>query len=239
MNLSVLRWLCVILIIGVGAADDMPFVFSENSSGTANYTSDQLKNISASSPELAGVPSISSPPDNEILTFPGNNDTTNGKTYRTVGELKKTFNSKAWQEKGLVFFNLGKYEEALQAFDRAFELNPKNAANLNSKGVVLARLGRYDDAIKCFDKAIWQKPSYVVPWLNKAKALGALGKYQDAIKACDRAIELDSKYAMAWYSRGQILKAEAEAAFAKASKLGILMVSSKCYQMLQPCAWNT
>jgi tetratricopeptide (TPR) repeat protein len=220
MNLSVLRWLCVILIIGVGMADDMPFVFNENSSGTANYTSDQLKNISASSPELAGVPSISSPPDNAILTFPGNRDTTNGKTYRTVGELKKTFNSKAWQEKGLVLFNLGKYEEALQAFDQAIKLSPKNADNLNSKGVVLAQMGRYNEAIKCFDKAIGQKPSFIVPWLNKAKALGALGKYQEAIKACDKAIGLDPKYAMSWYSKGQILKAQADAAFAKASELG-------------------
>ena len=221
MNLSVLRWLCLILIIGVGAADDMPFVFNENSSGTANYTSDQLKSISASSPELAGVPSISSPPDNEILTFPGNNDiTNNGKTYRTVGGLKKTFNSKAWQEKGLVLFNLGKYEEALQAFDQAIQLSPKNAYNLNMKGVVLAQMGRYNEAIKYFNKAIGQKPSFVVPWLNKAKALSALGKYQEAIKACDKAIGLDQNYAMAWYSKGQILKAEADAAFAKARELG-------------------
>jgi len=208
------------LIIGVGLADDMPFVFNENSSGTANYTSDQLRNISASSPELAGVPSISSPPDNEILTFPGNRDTTNGKTYRTVGELKKTFNSKAWQEKGVVFFNLGMYEEALQAFDQAIKLSPKNADNFNSKGVALAQLGKYSEAIKCFDKAIGLKPLFPVPWINKAEALHALGKYQDAIKASDKAIGLDPKYAMAWYSKGLILKAEAEAAFAKARELG-------------------
>lgn len=220
MDLSVLRWLCIILIIGVGTADDMPFVFNENSSGTANYTSDQLKNISASSPELAGVPSISSPPDNEILTFPDNRDTTNGKTYRSVGEIKKTFNSKAWQEKGVVFFNLGMYEEALQAFDQAIKLCPKNVDNLNSKGVVLAQMGRYNEAIKCFDKAIGQKPSFMIPWLNKARALGTLGKYQEAIKACDKAIGLDPKYAIAWYSKGQILKGQADAAIAKARELG-------------------
>ena len=226
MDLSVLRWLCLILIIGVGTADDMPFVFNENSSGTANYTSDQLKNISASSPELAGVPSISSPPDNAILTFPGNRDTTNGKTYRTVGELKKTFNSKAWQEKGLIFFNLAMYEESLQAFDQAIKLSPKNADNFNSKGVALAQLGRYNEAIKCFDKAIGLKPLFPVPWINKAEALCAQGKYQEAIKACDKAIGLDPKYAMAWYSKGQILKGQADAAFAKAWKLRYKVSSS-------------
>ena len=220
MNLGILRWLCLIFVVGLGAAADLPFVFNDTSTGVANYTADQLTNISASSPELVGVPSISTPSDNEVLTFPGNN-TPGSKTYcRTVGDLKKTFNVMSWREKGIILFNLARYDESLQAFNQAIKLSPQDADNWNSKGAVLAQLGRYNQAIKCFDLAARLDPSFIIPWLNKAKALSDLGKYQEAIRACDKAIGLNTKYGRSWNSKGEILKTEADAAFAKAIELG-------------------
>ena len=49
----------------------------------------------------------------------------------------------------------GKYEEAVASFDKAIEIDPKNAATWMSKGIVLGRfLKRNDDAIVCYDKSI-------------------------------------------------------------------------------------
>jgi len=220
MNSGILRWLCLILVVGIGTAADLPFVFNDTSSGVANYTADQLKNISASSPELAGVPSISTPADNEILTFPSNNGTSGSKTSGTVGELKKTFNVRSWREKGIILFNLGRYDESLEAFNQAIMLSPRDADNWNSKGAVLAQLGRYNQAIKSLDLAIRLDPSFIIPWLNKAQALSELGKYHEAIRACDKAIGLNAKYGRSWNIKGQILKTEADAAFSKATELG-------------------
>ena len=200
MNLGILCWLCLIFVVGLVAAADLPFVFNDTSTVVANYTADQLKNISASSPELAGVPSISTPSDNEVLTFPGNNSTLGSKTYnRTVGDLKKTFNVRSWQEKGIILFNLGRYDESLQAFNQAIKLSPRDADNWNSKGAVLVQLGRYNQAIKCFDLAIRLDHSFIMPWLNKAKVLSELGKYHEAIRACDKAIGLNTKIWKVWY----------------------------------------
>jgi len=221
MDLSNLRWLCLILVAGMGTAVDLPFVFNDTSSSLAYYTADQLTNISASSPELAGVPSISKPSDNEVLMFSGNNSTPGSKTYyMTVGDLKQTFNLRTLREKGIILFNLGRYNESLQIFNQALELNPIDADNWNSKGAVLAQLGRYNQAIKCFDLAARLDPSFIIPWLNKAKALSDSGKYQEAIRACDKAIGLNTKYGRSWNSKGEILKTEADAAFAKAIELG-------------------
>jgi hypothetical protein len=87
---------CVILLIGSGAAADVPFVFSEGSSGMAGYTSAQLEQASAISPDLAGVPMLSTPSDGDILEFPvtGGGNTPGGSEEKNVGDLKKVFNAR-------------------------------------------------------------------------------------------------------------------------------------------------
>ena len=45
--------------------------------------------------------------------------------------------SKAWYNKGLALDNLNKYDEAIKAFDKAIEINPKYSAAWDNKGVFL------------------------------------------------------------------------------------------------------
>jgi tetratricopeptide (TPR) repeat protein len=58
-----------------------------------------------------------------------------------------------WVDKSLVLYNQGRYNEAIQACDKAIELDPKYAMPWNNKGGALFFLGRYDDAIQAYDKA--------------------------------------------------------------------------------------
>jgi len=60
----------ILLLIGSGAAADVPFVFDESAIGVANYTSTQLEQAYAASPDLRGVPLTSTPSNDEILEFP-------------------------------------------------------------------------------------------------------------------------------------------------------------------------
>jgi tetratricopeptide (TPR) repeat protein len=89
-------WLCIILLIGSGMAADLPFVFSEKTSGAADYTAAQLESIHSSSPELSGVPSISAPRDDEILEFSvtGGGTAPAEKSDKNVGDLKRALNAK-------------------------------------------------------------------------------------------------------------------------------------------------
>ena len=89
-------WICVLLLIGSAAASDVPFVFSEGFSGAASYTSAQIEKASSSSPDLAGVPSVTSAADNEIIEFPvvGGSNTPQGTTEEKVSDLKKLFDSR-------------------------------------------------------------------------------------------------------------------------------------------------
>jgi tetratricopeptide (TPR) repeat protein len=73
--------------------------------------------------------------------------------------------------KGVEFYGQEKYEEAIQAFDRAAETNPQYADAWSRKGIVLNQLGRYDEAIKAFDKAIEINPQSAKDWIDKGDAL--------------------------------------------------------------------
>ena len=213
MKLSFLLWIGLIFLLEPALTADIPFVFNNSSYDVGSYNSDQLVNISASSPELAGVPPVSASRDSEVLLFPEN------KTYKTVGEIKNEFDYRVWQKKGMILFNQGRYDEALQAFDQSIQMNPKIAESWRYKGVVLLVTHHDREAIMCFDVATALEPSFATAWNNKAEAFYAMGRYDEALLACDKAIQIDLWSAKAWYIKGRILKTEAEDAFSNARKI--------------------
>ena len=46
----------------------------------------------------------------------------------------------AWYNKGIALDNLGKYDEAIKAYDEAIKLDPNDAVAWNNKGVALFSL---------------------------------------------------------------------------------------------------
>ena len=79
--------------------------------------------------------------------------------------------SDAWCGRGIALYISGRYEEALQACDKALELNPDNSKAWSNKGKVLRCLGRSEDALQAFDKAIELDPNDSKNWDNKGAAL--------------------------------------------------------------------
>ena len=61
--------------------------------------------------------------------------------------------AETWNSKGNALFNLGKYAEAIKAYDQAIKLNPNDADVWYNKGIALEKLGKYEEANKCFVKA--------------------------------------------------------------------------------------
>lgn len=78
-----------------------------------------------------------------------------------------------WGEKGANLFGQGKYDEALQAFDKAIEINPQLAGAWTGKGYALIALGKYDEAVQAFDKAIEINPNDANALDDKNNALEA------------------------------------------------------------------
>ena len=103
-------------------------------------------------------------------------------------------------------FNQGDYQGAIQYYDKALELDPKNAWAWGGKGAALANLGSNKEAINCFDKALEIDPKNALAWGGKGVALANLGRHEEAIKCYDKALEIKEiepkVAALAWNSKG-------------------------------------
>ena len=104
---------------------------------------------------------------------------------------------------GIFFFNrastlerLGHHEEALTAYDKAVELNPKNFEAHNNRGIVLGDLGRYEEALTAYDKAIELNPKNAEVHYNQCMVLRKLGRNKEVLRAYKKAIALDPKLAI-------------------------------------------
>ena len=141
--------------------------------------------------------------------------------------------ARALFNKGVTLGELGKYEEALRAFDKAIELKPDYPLAWYNKGLTLGELGKYEEALRAYDKAIELKPDYPLAWFSKGYALGELGKHEEELRAYDKAIELKPDDPDAWFNKGVALGElgkyeEALRAFDKAIEL----------KRDDPPAWN-
>ena len=60
----------------------------------------------------------------------------------------------AYNERGIAYFELGKFEQALLDRNRAIELSPNEPAAYYNKAVTCEHLKRYDEAIEAYVRFI-------------------------------------------------------------------------------------
>ncbi|MEG4525230.1 CHAT domain-containing tetratricopeptide repeat protein [Microcoleus sp. C2D2] len=108
-----------------------------------------------------------------------------------------------YNNRGLELAKLGQYEEAIAAYDKALEIDPKFHCAWNGKGITLNYLGRYSEAIAAFKKCLEIKPKFHWAWNGKGIALNHLKRYSEAIASFDKALEIkDDQLWQAWDYRG-------------------------------------
>ena len=110
--------------------------------------------------------------------------------------------AEGWFNQGMNLSGQSKYIEAIQAFDKAIELNPQYNDALRIKGSILNCLGKYDESLKVWDKVIEIDPQDAVAWASKGFSLYGQGEYEGAATAFGNAIKLDPRFAEAWAGKG-------------------------------------
>ena len=70
-----------------------------------------------------------------------------------ISALCKGQTTKAWYSKCSALHNLGKYNEAVEALDKAIEIEPQYAEAWSNKSFALKALGRTTEADAAFAKA--------------------------------------------------------------------------------------
>jgi tetratricopeptide (TPR) repeat protein len=136
-----------------------------------------------------------------------------------------------WKYRGLAFTELGEYEEAIKAFDRAAEYSSEEISFTVYKGIAFLCLKKYEEALKVLEKAeenfyatigaeingdrdeekkaenFWNMNSggkKPLEMLRNAKgfALDALGRYEDALLAFENAGKISGNGKTSFFGKG-------------------------------------
>jgi len=103
------------------------------------------------------------------------------------------------------YSTIGKYADAVAAYDKAVFIRPGYADAWNNRGVALENLGQYSEAVSSYDKAVTLQPGYADAWFNRGVAFRKMGRYVDAVASYDKAVAINPLYAEAWLNRGVAL----------------------------------
>ncbi|MEC4805573.1 MAG: tetratricopeptide repeat protein [Jaaginema sp. PMC 1080.18] len=95
----------------------------------------------------------------------------------------------AWDQQGNALIGLGRYNEALAAFNRAIALSSTYADAWSNRSVALWHLGRFEEALASSDRALTIAPNSSLAWYNKGRILTTQGDLVAAAAAYDRALK--------------------------------------------------
>jgi len=104
--------------------------------------------------------------------------------------------------KGAVLDALKEYNQAIEAYKKAIEINPKKNEFYYNIGIAYGNKGEYDQAIEAYKKAIEINPKMDEAYNNMGNAYYNKGEYDQAIEAYKKAIEINPKKDEAYYNLG-------------------------------------
>jgi tetratricopeptide (TPR) repeat protein len=95
-----------------------------------------------------------------------------------------------WNHRGETHHAMGRYEEAVAAFDQAVAINPGYGEAWKNRGLSLALLGRTDESEASFARAITLNPSDSETFYYQALSRNSTGNRAAAMESLDAAIAL-------------------------------------------------
>lgn len=139
-----------------------------------------------------------------------------------------------YYKRGLAYADNGRYNEAVNFFGRALEIDPQNHSAYCDRGKAFLSMGRYNIAVVDINKAIEIDPEYAEAYGQLGKIHLHQGEYDQAISAFDQAIRLGSRSPEPYSYKGWILAASPEAEYRDGPKavelaLKALEFSPKAY----------
>jgi len=104
--------------------------------------------------------------------------------------------------RGNYYYNQGKYNDALAAYNWSLELRPDHPHALYNRGATYSHLGRYDEALADFNRLLELKPDDPDALNNRGATYGHLGRYDEALADLNRSLELRPDDPDTFYNRG-------------------------------------
>ena len=95
--------------------------------------------------------------------------------------------------------------DALEAAERAVELDPDDGVAVLALGKVQTDLGRFEEALESFETSLRLGPHQAVAQANVGLTLAMLGRHEEALAAYEEAKRLDPTYLSPRSNRGTLL----------------------------------
>lgn len=115
--------------------------------------------------------------------------------------------AEAWYAKGIAFFALARYEEAIAAYETALHIKPEYYEAKCGIGDIHVKLQQLEVALKIYEEAITiKKGCCYEAWYGKAQILETQSNYQAALQAYQKTTEIKDRHYEAWYGRGKMLE---------------------------------
>ena len=95
-------------------------------------------------------------------------------------------NANIWNELGLILFKVGAYDDAIDAYKKAIELEPSFGYLYSNLGQVYVSQGRLTDAIDLYEKSIkllFNNKDKAISWTRLGDIYRQLGQYDEAMAA--------------------------------------------------------
>ena len=122
--------------------------------------------------------------------------------YREL--LRDAPSPETWNNLGNALQELGRYDEALEAYGKALELNRGYYLVHNNIGNLLRRRGRPAEALPAFERALDYNPRFAEALNNRGVALAEIGRVAEAQASYEKAIEAKPDYPDPWINLGNI-----------------------------------
>lgn len=103
------------------------------------------------------------------------------KILKSLAQIEKELesdpdNAKLWNERGVGYHLLGKFEEAIQSFSRSLDLNTSSASTHFNLGNTLQETEQFEAAISHFHSALELKPDHIPSLTHLADAWEQTGE---------------------------------------------------------------
>ena len=103
---------------------------------------------------------------------------------------KNNYNSQALNLNAFILYYQKNFEEAIEHWQKAININPNYIEAYNGCGNAYKNLKQLDKAVESFTKAILIEPRYLEAYMNLANVLIKLEKFEEAIENFDKVLEI-------------------------------------------------
>ncbi len=151
---------------------------------------------------VGGACALIGPSEGERLLKKGLEQAEAGQTQRAIRTFKEATHTKAgwtaWNNLGVCYMRLNQHAQAVVAYSKALEQNPRSTIARFNRGVAFLKSGKLTRAENDFEMLLARRDRYAPAWNNLGVVLLARWRYVDAWKAFRRAVKYRPNYLAAW-----------------------------------------